>query len=134
MKALVLVAHGSRRQASNEEVQRLGDRLSLLTSREFGLVQTGFLELARPSIPEAIESTIHAGATTVVVVPYFLAAGRHVTEDIPAILSPLMEKFPGVRFDIGEHIGMSALMSMLILESANNPTHTNFIPEPRRTA
>ena len=44
----------------------------------------GFLELAEPSIPDGIQRCIDAGATEVVVVPYFLSAGRHVSEDIPA--------------------------------------------------
>ena len=51
MKALVVVAHGSRRAASNTEVGELACRLAGLVHTDYPLVSAGFLELAEPSIP-----------------------------------------------------------------------------------
>jgi sirohydrochlorin ferrochelatase len=120
MQALVLIAHGSRRQASNQEVKDLASRLQQSASDRYPLIRAGFLELASPSIPEAIEACIESGATTVVVVPYFLAAGRHVAEDIPGIVKPVAEQYPQVTISISGHIGMSASMTRLILDSASS--------------
>jgi sirohydrochlorin ferrochelatase len=120
MQALVLIAHGSRRQASNEEVKQLAARVQQSASDRYPLIKAGFLEIASPSIPEAIEACIESGATTVVVVPYFLAAGRHVAEDIPGIVKPVAEQHPQVAIRISEHIGMSASMTRLILDSASS--------------
>lgn len=58
MHGLVLIADGSRRQASNQEVMDLSSGLQQLGGDLFQLVETGFLEIANPSIPEAIESCI----------------------------------------------------------------------------
>jgi sirohydrochlorin ferrochelatase len=120
MQALVLIAHGSRRAASNQEVNKLASRLQGAASGRFQLVETGFLEIASPSIPQAIETCIEAGATSLVIVPYFLAAGRHVAEDIPRIVEPLAQQHRHVTIHIAEHIGASASMSNLVLESANS--------------
>ena len=84
MKALLIVAHGSRRETSNEEVRQITRQVSEIAGDNFGLVTSGFLELVDPSIPDGIQQCIDAGATEVVVLPYFLSAGRHVVEDIPA--------------------------------------------------
>jgi sirohydrochlorin ferrochelatase len=118
MHGLVLIAHGSRRQASNQEVMDLNSRLQRSASDRFQLYETGFLEIASPSIPEAIESCIHRGATYITVVPYFLSAGRHVVEDIPGIIEPLAHKHKTVTIHITEHVGASDSMVELILESA----------------
>jgi sirohydrochlorin ferrochelatase len=120
MQALVLIAHGSRRQASNQEVINLANALKQPASDHYQLVEAGFLELAKPSIPEAIESCIQSGATSVIVVPYFLAAGRHVVEDIPNIVLPVAEQHPGVSIHVAEHIGLSRFMAQLILDSADS--------------
>ena len=120
MQALVLIAHGSRRQASNQEVTNLALGLKKSAGKQYQIVEAGFLEIARPSIPEAIESCIESGATSVIVVPYFLAAGRHVAEDIPQIVRPVGERHPHVSIRISEHIGMSDSMTLLILDSASS--------------
>jgi sirohydrochlorin ferrochelatase len=120
MQALVLIAHGSRRQASNQEVMDLASRLQQSAGDRYQLIEAGFLEIAEPSIPEAIETCIESGATAVVVVPYFLAAGRHVVEDIPYIVKPVAERHPQVAIRISNHIGMSASMIRLILDSASS--------------
>ena len=48
MQALVLIAHGSRRQASNQEVMDLASRLQQSASDIYPLIEPGFLELASP--------------------------------------------------------------------------------------
>ena len=120
MQALVIIAHGSRRQASNWEVANLALGLKKSAGKHYQIVEAGFLEIAKPSIPEAIESCIESGATSVIVVPYFLAAGRHVAEDIPQIVRPVGERYPHVSIRISEHIGMSNSMPRLILDSASS--------------
>jgi len=129
MQALVLIAHGSRRPASNQEVKDLAVRLQHSASDRYPLIKAGFLELASPSIPDAIESCIASGASSVVVVPYFLAAGRHVVEDIPGIVKPLAQQHPQVAIRIAEHIGLSDSMTGVILDAADNHSASAIDPD-----
>lgn len=119
MHGLVLIAHGSRRHASNQEIMSLSSRLQHSKGSSFQLIEIGFLEIANPSIPEAIESCIQRGATNVTIVPYFLSAGRHVADDIPRIVEPVGQKHKGINIHITEHIGSSDSMVELILKSAS---------------
>ena len=82
--ALLLVAHGSRRAASNTEVAQLAEQLQFNLQGDFAMVEAAFLELAGPSIPEGIQLCAESGVKNIVVLPYFLNTGRHVAEDIPA--------------------------------------------------
>jgi len=118
MKALLLVAHGSRLETANEEIRDLTARLAEAAEAQYGDVRTGFLELAEPSIPDGIRQCIDAGADEVVVVPYFLAAGRHVTKDIPAAVQHRQEQYPAVRMRIAVHFGALPGVTDLLLAAA----------------
>lgn len=116
MKALLLIAHGSRVSSSNEEVRRLAAKLA--ARDRFDLVECAFLELAEPSIPQGVQRCIDAGAREVLVLPYFLAAGRHVTEDIPAQLLEKREEHPGVEIRVCDYLGKSPAVEDALLELA----------------
>lgn len=105
MRALLLVSHGSRRQQSNEEVNRLCEKLRGRMDGAFDVIHSVFLEIASPSIPEGIKRCVDEGSNSVTVLPYFLAAGRHVSEDIPSIVGDAQKDFPDVSFSITSHIG-----------------------------
>ncbi len=122
MKALLLIAHGSRRKQSNEEVINLAEKLHQRCSSEFPIIHGGFLELATPLIPDGIEQCINEGATSITVLPYFLNSGRHVVEDIPRIVDETGEKFPAVPITIAQHLGASDLMIDLLISSAKSAT------------
>ncbi|HIE54081.1 MAG TPA: cobalamin biosynthesis protein CbiX [Chromatiaceae bacterium] len=119
MKALLLVAHGSRREASNEEVRRLCERITNEDGKTFGLVEAAFLELAEPSIPEGIRQCVEAGADEVLVLPYFLSAGRHVSEDIPAIVETARLEHPRIAIRLAPYLGAADAVPDLIMRVAN---------------
>lgn len=119
MKALFLVAHGSRRTQSNDEVIILADKLRNRCVEQYSIVHSGFLELAHPLIPEGIKRCVDDGATSIKVLPYFLNSGRHVIEDIPSIVKEAMQAYPNVEITIAPHLGASDLMMELLMSSAS---------------
>jgi len=115
MRSLLLVAHGSRREASNEEVRSLAATLAELAGLRFDQVDCAFLEIAEPSISDAIEEAVRAGADEVVVLPYFLSAGRHVAEDIPAEVELKSREYPKVRVRLAPYLGRSKDLPRILL-------------------
>ena len=119
MKALLLIAHGSRRQQSNDEVVVLAEKLKNNCSEQYSIVHAGFLELAQTLIPDGIKKCVEDGATEIIILPYFLNSGRHVVEDIPNIVNETKPEFPDVDIKVAQHLGASALMMDLLIASAN---------------
>lgn len=115
MKCLLIVAHGSRREKSNDEVRLLAERVSHQNGFDFDDVSAAFLELAEPSIPVGLEACIKRGATNIIVFPYFLAAGRHVVEDIPNEIAPIVARYPEVNVHIAPHLGQATALPEIIL-------------------
>jgi sirohydrochlorin ferrochelatase len=117
MKALLLVAHGSRRGASNDEVRDLTRHLQKLDD-SFQHVACAFLELAEPSIPAGLRAAIAAGAAEVVVLPYFLSAGRHVVTDIPAEVAVVQAEHPDVPIRVAPYLGAADGVVQILLQQA----------------
>lgn len=119
MKSLLLVAHGSRRTESNEEIATLAGRLAEKAGSRFDLVRHAYLELADPLIPDGIEQCIAAGATSVQVVPYFLARGTHVAEDIPEQVAIMQARYPDRDIRITDYLGTSDQLVDVLLGLAD---------------
>ena len=105
MRALLLVAHGSRREASNEEVRDFARRLAGELGERFGRVDCAFLELAAPAIEDAVHALHADGVRDVLVYPFFLAAGRHVASDIPEIIRELDAQHPDMELTLARYLG-----------------------------
>lgn len=115
---LLIVAHGSRRQASNDEVRRLAERVGALLEPGIDQVGVAFLELAEPGIPEGLAECVARGASEIVVFPYFLAAGTHVADDIPEAIAGFRERHPEVDVRLTQHLGASDALPRAILAVA----------------
>ena len=118
MQVLLLVAHGSRRQESNLEIESLSKKIAKFESKEFDKVMPAFLELASPSIPDAIKKCSEIGATKVTILPYFLSAGVHITRDIPNEISEAYQNTPGLEIKIANYFGSRDEIAELLLKTA----------------
>jgi sirohydrochlorin ferrochelatase len=114
--ALLLIAHGSRRPEANADLDHLA---GVLRARgEWRHVQPAYLELCEPSIAQAGEMCVAAGAKRVVMVPYFLSAGVHVVEDLTAARYELTKRYPAVEFVLAEPLGRHPLLAEMVAERA----------------
>ena len=100
MRAILLVSHGSRSPKTKEEISALVNILRQSLPED--IVEFAFLEIESPNIPEGIDKCVSQGATHVVVTLNFLNAGRHVNEDIPAIVLAAQKKYPQIKFTISQ--------------------------------
>ena len=124
MHALLLIAHGSRREASNQEVRELAARLEQIVGAHFDRVTPAFLELAEPDIPTGVDLCVESGATTITAVPYFLSAGRHVANDIPTELEKAMRNHQTVTIHQSDYLGKHESVPELLLALALDKPET----------
>ena len=121
MKALLLVAHGSRVESSNNAVVELVTKLRpQLAEYGFDAITHAFLELTTPTIQEGIQALVGKGADQLVVLPYFLAPGTHVIDDLPELMAVAKGAHPEVSFTVMPHLGGFDGIIDLILDSARS--------------
>lgn len=83
---ILLMDHGSRNPASNERLVQVARVYQESLNDPNTIVRAAHMEIASPSIPEALESLLAENVDQIVCHPYFLSPGRHVVEDIPEIV------------------------------------------------
>lgn len=114
--ALLLIAHGSRRPEANADLEDLAAKIR--ARGDFHHVQAAYLELCPPDIVAGGVTCVEAGATKVILVPYFLSAGVHVVDDLTAARDELAKRFPAAEFVSAEPLGRHPLLAEIVLERA----------------
>ena len=111
---MLLIAHGSRQQAANDDLHELVARIAAKGTHP--IVEGCFLELAEPDVPTSGERCIARGATRVLMVPYFLSAGVHLQRDLTsgARRSSACRYPDKVEFRLGPPLGPHPLLDDLV--------------------
>ena len=111
MNSIVLIGHGSLHSDSGASMIRLAARL-----RERGvapIAEAGFLNFSRPTIAEAVAKCAGAGATSVIIQPYFLIDGVYVQEDLP---TEVAAQFPQLTIRVAPCFGFHEKLAAIALE------------------
>ncbi len=126
--AVLLIAHGSRRAAANQDLEQLS---ALVGERGgYSVVEIGYLELTEPSIPRGGRTCVERGAQRVLMLPYFLSAGVHVAQDLAEFRRQLADEFPQVEFVLCPHLGLHPLMVEIVLDRLRAPRSTAIEEDP----
>ena len=99
---LVLVGHGSRAGEANREFLAFAEKLRQATGLA---VEPGFVELAEPTLAEALDRAARLSAE-VAVVPFILFAAGHVKLDLPLEIEAARRRHPGMRFAQAAPLGL----------------------------
>ncbi len=91
-------------------------------SQELANVDCAFLEIAKPSIDEGLRRCIAQGADEIIVLPYFLSSGRHVTIDIPEQVADVKKSYPEIDICVIEPIGANKGMPQFLLAHLSDNT------------
>lgn len=113
-RAIVLVDHGSRSAAANQNLAAIAARLERRCDGT--RVQIAHMELAPPSLADAIATCAETGAREVVVYPFFLAPGRHSREDIPRLLREIAASHPDLKLWLAEPFGVHDKLVDVVME------------------
>ncbi|HMK44481.1 MAG TPA: precorrin-8X methylmutase [Dissulfurispiraceae bacterium] len=117
MERIIIVGHGSPRQGANtiETVCTLL-HASIHPGCSHACVKAAYLEFAEPGIMRAIEQCVSEGAAKIIIHPFFLAAGVHVTKDIPDVIEDARRRFVAVDFVYSEPLGIHDKLIEIVRE------------------
>jgi len=119
---IIILSHGSRLKQANAS---LGKTVRTIR-RKTGLdaIAPAYLQFCRPDLERSVKSIVAKGHRTVIIIPFFLFNGNHVTRDIPHIIEKEKEKYPEVNFiytkNLGEDTRISDIVADMIEEAVGS--------------
>ncbi len=119
MTALILFSHGSLLCGSGEALDAHAARLR--KRGEWDRVEVGYMNYSEPTFAEAVAQCQAAGATRIVVLPFFLVPGYFVTKSLPEHLAKAQTAYPDLRFVVADALGFDTGLADALIESAQNP-------------
>lgn len=99
--AIILFAHGAREPEWARPLEAVRERL-----RATGLrAELAFLEIMSPSLEEAAGRLVGEGFEKVVVVPLFLAQGKHLQRELPELVAKIRKHHAKTDFRVTPALG-----------------------------
>jgi precorrin-8X/cobalt-precorrin-8 methylmutase len=114
---VIVLVHGSRGKVGRIEVESSLQRIvgGLRGRLASGIeVEGAALQFNNPSLEESVATLAGRGVKRVIIVPYFLFAGRHITEHVPLELADLQPMYPDIKFILADVMGMDDSFISLI--------------------
>lgn len=119
---VLIVGHGSREARANDEFEQLV--VAWQARRPELELRHGYIELARPTLAEALDAAA-SSADSVTLLPLFLFAAGHVKNDIPLALAEARRAHRRVAFAATRALGVHAGLVELLLERAAEASALN---------
>lgn len=106
---IIILAHGSRGERGKKEVaavlRRTATELRPQLAPDIEVIGAA-LQFNQPSLEEAVALLSKKGINRMVIAPYFLFAGRHITEHIPQLMTKLQRDYPETKFILADNLGL----------------------------
>ncbi|MHB1786145.1 MAG: sirohydrochlorin chelatase [Acidimicrobiales bacterium] len=115
--ALLLIGHGTRSEAGVAQYFEIAGKVSAVEPNL--ALGTGFIELVRPTVAEAIDDLVDRGVRSVVGVPLVLLGAGHLKNDGPAALGHGRQRHHEVSFSYARQLGLHPSVLSVVEERIN---------------
>lgn len=122
-KGVLILGHGSRRQAANEGLKKLAD---MVQARFSIRVLPAYFQFAKPDLADGVQCLVDDDIEEIIIVPTFLFPGIHLKVDIPEELAKLEQQYGSrVRFQVTPALGPDPRLAEIIMERVRSSEMSN---------
>ncbi len=85
-------------------------------------VSIAYLQFMKPELKEAIEIAVSDGENKIIIHPYLLSSGYHVSKNIPDMINKAKGDYPHVEFIYTDPLGAHKKLVEVVLERIRQST------------
>ncbi|HEB94733.1 MAG TPA: sirohydrochlorin chelatase [Gammaproteobacteria bacterium] len=128
--AILLVGHGSRHPAGNDEINRFSAEWKTMNPQ--WRIETCFIEFADVLLDEGLDNAAR-DAERVIVVPLILNAAGHVKMEIPHHIDKARQRHASVEFVYAAHLGANDSIFSILQRRLRKVMAQLDMPDPKTT-
>jgi sirohydrochlorin ferrochelatase len=115
--AIVILGHGTRSEGADDSIRQAAARIR--NNGNYEIVAHAFLQYASPSLSDVLEDCVRQQVAKVIIVPFFLQSGTHVSTDIPELVRTAKHTHPHLEFVVTDYVGGHRLMADIVADLIN---------------
>jgi sirohydrochlorin ferrochelatase len=118
MTGILILAHGSRQSETENTLQKIIEMVKeeLKSDLNTNLIEYAFLQFSDNNLETGLKKLVDRGVTEIKVIPYFLFAGVHILEDIPAEIDEFLKEYPNVKINFGQTLGADKRLAQIVVD------------------
>lgn len=109
--AIIILGHGSRLKKANEIILEI---VKGIKQEGRDIVEPAYLQFHKPDLFTSIKNAVEKGCRKIIIVPFFLFSGNHVTRDIPKAIKKEAAKYSGVNFVYAKNLGEDSRIEIIV--------------------
>lgn len=120
---VIILAHGSKLRDETDHLVVEGVRSTvdkiveeIKKRNNWNMVEPAYFQFLKPNLRQSIENLADKGCKRIVILPFFLFSGNHVSRDIPKILKKEREKYKDVEFVVTKSLGQDPRIVEIVLD------------------
>lgn len=111
---VIILGHGSKVKRANATIYKVIEEIRRKGAP--GIIEPSYLQMHSPNLHASVKKVIDKGCKKIVIVPFFLFTGNHVTRDIPKEIEREAKFYQGVEFIYAKNIGDDPRISEIVLD------------------
>lgn len=111
---VIILSHGSKLKSANNT---MADIISTV-KKESGLknVLSAYLQFHHPDLAKTVKRLVVKRCKKIIIMPFFLFKGNHVSFDVPKAIKNEIEKYPRIKFIYAQNLGPDKRLSEIVIE------------------
>ena len=125
---IIIVGHGNPEKESDSTGYIAEELHNIIhPSCDKKCVKVAYLQFMNPELSEAIKDAVNEGADKIIIHPYLLSSGYHVSKNIPDMINRAKKDYSDVEFIYTEPLGAHKKLVEVVLERirASTGLHNN---------
>lgn len=111
---IIILGHGSNLKQANNTIIRVIQEIK--KRRWPGIIEPAYLQLCKPGLHTAVKRITGKGCKKIIVVPFFLFKGNHVSRDVPKAIEKEAQVYKNVEFVYAKSLGQDPRISDIVLD------------------
>lgn len=114
---IIIISHGSRVRNADKVVHGLIKTIK--ASMGIRNVIPSYLQFSQFNLSNGVKILVNKNCEKIIIVPFFLLNGQHVTRDIPRVIKKEKTRYPKVKFVCTGNLGKDKRITDIVIDRIN---------------